>query len=198
MVQDQCDAFARNRSHHTGQKGCHTQCGSGFHHDTQRLPQPALGRADGAIVQQQGVGDQALTDLPGNRTDAPGAQRIGGDAGDRHIHRRAGGPGGKQGRRPFGLQRKHPRAAVEPGGHTGDEPAAADTDQHGIGQAALMLQLARERAGASHHFGQVVGMGGQRARFALARLAGRQRLGIAGAGHHHARAALGQQRAFGG
>ena len=132
----------------------------------------------------------ALHDVPRERADAPRAERIGGDATDLDVDRRAGGQRRMQRRRAFGLQRDDARAPGEPRRDAADQPAAAHADQQRIGHAGLLLDLARQRAGAGQHLRLVVGVGHQRAALALALLAGGEGVGIGRAGDDDGRAEL--------
>ncbi|ODV14151.1 MAG: hypothetical protein ABT20_00705 [Rubrivivax sp. SCN 70-15] len=88
--------------------------------------------------------------------------------------------------------------AFEPGGDAGDQPAAADADQHALGQAGVGLDLGRQRAGAGHHLELVVGVHQQRAAVALARQAGGERVGVGRAADDDARTQRRQRGALGG
>ena len=97
-----------------------------------------------------------------------------------------------EGRREHRLERLDPAAVLEPGRDAGDQPAAADADERAIGQAGLVLDFGRERAGAGHDLRLVVGVHQQRAALLLALQARLQRLGIAAAADRDAGAELGQ------
>ena len=64
------------------------------------------------------------------------AERIRRDALDRHVDRTAGLERGMQAARAFRLDADDLDAAPVPGRDAGDQPAAADRDQHGVESGA--------------------------------------------------------------
>ena len=119
-----------------------------FGDDPQFVPQRALRVADGVVGNQHRVTDQGAGDFEVGRADATGAQRIGGDAGDRDVDRLPGLQRLVQRGRAFGLDGDDLLRRAERGGAAGDQAAAADGDQQRV-ELSLLGEFERDAARAS-------------------------------------------------
>ena len=149
-------------------QGRQTQRGSGLHCQFEFVPEPQLRGANRLVAKQQCVLDVALADIPCDLANAFGAQRVGRNAADRHIHRLPGLARLKQGGCQGRLQRHNASAVLKPGRNTTDQATTAHAYEHTVRQACRSFNFSSQRRGTRHHFHLVVSVQQQGAAGALA------------------------------
>ena len=102
-------------------------------------------------------------DLPGDRPDAGGAERVGGHAADGYVYGLSGSEGGVEGGAVLGLYPDDPNCSLHGSGHSGHQPAAANGDQDHIKPLGDLLdKLQPDRSLAGAHLWLVVGVANER------------------------------------
>ena len=149
-------------------------------------PEAPLGFDDRRVGHERDLGDMPARDGEVPFADPSCAERIGGDRLDRDVDRAAGFERRMQRARTFRLDADDLDPSGEPGGDAGDQPAAADRDEHRVerrqGEALkVLLPFEGDRAGAGDRLGRVVGVDFERAAFGDVSVAKLLRLGVGSA-----------------
>src|SRR5690606_24900733 len=137
------NALARRRTVGTGDKRGERGCAARLGGDLRLAPKPALGFDDRRIVDQYGVCDRIDALGVDDVTNALGAEAVGGDARHWNIHRAAALHGAVEGAGAFGFHGHDLDLALAPAlvpaGDAGDQPTAADSDEHRVEIRSLCL-----------------------------------------------------------
>ena len=132
-------------------------------------PQPALRVADRLVGHQHDPIDPGARRGERDVADAPRSERVGGDPAHLDVDRRPGLERRVQRRTGLGLDAHDADVPAEPRRDPGDQPAAADGDQDGVGVGDLLGELEPDRAPAGHDLRLIERVHRERAGLGLAR-----------------------------
>ena len=166
-------------------------------------PQPALRLGDGPVLDQDDAADEAPGDIEIEFANPLCAERIGGERVDGYVNRLIRLQRSVKRARTFRLDADDLDAALKPGGHTGDKPAAADRNEDRVEllkaqSFEILLPLERHRTLSGDRLHCVVRMNQERAALGDIRVASLLSLGIRRAANHRFRAVSLDLRDLGG